>query len=303
MSHRSNAHAELVRSMLRSMPVDGSLEILEGVSIHRLSKPKEPLQSVSRPAFCVIAQGRKDVRLGESLYTYDQDHYLIASVDLPVTSQVVEASVDEPYLSIRMELDPALVSSVLTEAGGAIPHGHAQVRAIDVSPLDDGLRDAVLRLVRLAEEPVQARYLAPLVKREIVFRLLTGNQGARLQHLAVDQVANHGISRAIERLRRQFDQPLRIDALARDLGMSVSGFHHHFKAVTAMSPLQFQKQLRLQEARRLMIGEGLDATSAGYRVGYGNASHFNREYKRLFGNPPIRDVEQLRGSVPGTANL
>ncbi len=300
MSHRSNAHAELVECMLRAMPVDGSYEVLDNVSIHRVSRVRQPLQSVSRPAFCVIAQGRKDVRLGESLYTYDPDHYLIASVDLPVTSQVVEASVDAPYLSFRMDFDAELVSSVLTEAGNAVPRPQGQVKAMDVSPLDDGLRDAVLRLVRLAREPVQARYLAPLVKREIVYRLLTGNQGARLQHLAAGQVANHDIVRAIERLRRQFDQPLRIESLAQDLGMSVSGFHHHFKAVTSMSPLQFQKQLRLQEARRLMIGEGLDATSAGFRVGYGNASHFNREYKRLFGNPPMRDVEHLRSAIPGS---
>jgi AraC-like DNA-binding protein len=168
------------------------------------------------------------------------------------------------------------------------------VTAIDVSPLDAGLQDAVVRLVRLLEVPAEARFLAPLVMREIIYRLMLGAQGGRLHQIAALGGATHRIAEAVERLRNYFDQPLRIEDLAQELGMSVSGFHHHFRALTAMSPLQFQKQLRLQEARRLMLGEGLDATSAGYRVGYGNASHFTREYKRLFGEPPMRDVEQLR---------
>jgi AraC-like DNA-binding protein len=168
------------------------------------------------------------------------------------------------------------------------------VKAIDVSPLDAGLLDAVVRLVRLLDSPTEARFLAPLVTREIVYRLLTGEQGGRLRHTAVLDGHSHLIARALERLRKDFDRPLRIEDIARELGMSVSGFHHHFKAVTAMSPLQFQKQQRLQEARRLMLGEDLDAASAGYRVGYGDASHFTREYKRLFGAPPMRDVERLR---------
>ena len=151
--------------------------------------------------------------------------------------------------------------------------------------------------------PADARFLAPLVTREIVYRLLRGAQGGRLRHLAVLGGATHRIAAAVERLRQDFDQPLRIEDIARELGMSVSGFHHHFRAVTAMSPLQFQKQLRLQEARRLMLGEGLDAASAGYRVGYGDASHFTREYKRLFGAPPMRDVERLRHVARPSAGL
>ncbi len=166
--------------------------------------------------------------------------------------------------------------------------------AIDVSALDASLLDAVVRLVRLLDSPTEARFLAPLVMREIVYRLMLGAQGGRLHQIAALGGATHRIAEAVERLRNDFDQPLRIEQLAQELGMSVSGFHHHFRALTAMSPLQFQKQLRLQEARRLMFGEGLDATSAGYRVGYSNASHFTREYKRLFGEPPMRDIEQLR---------
>jgi AraC-like DNA-binding protein len=152
-----------------------------------------------------------------------------------------------------------------------------------------------LRLVRLLDAPAEeARFLRPLVRREIVFRLLAGEQGGRLHHVAATGSNSHSIIRVLGRLREDFDQPLRVEDVAREAGMSVSGFHHHFKAVTAMSPLQFQKRMRLQEARRLMLGEDLDAASAGYRVGYGDASQFSRDYKRLFGAPPMRDVGRLR---------
>jgi AraC-like DNA-binding protein len=191
----------------------------------------------------------------------------------------------------------------MVEAGHPAPRGHAAVKAIDVSPLDAGLLDAVVRLVRLLDSPTDARFLAPLVIREIIYRLLMGEQGGRLHHIAALGGHTHRIAMALERLREDFDQPVRIEDIARELGMSVSGFHHHFKAVTAMSPLQFQKQLRLQEARRLMLGEELDAASAGYRVGYGDASHFTREYKRLFGAPPMRDVERLREAAMESASL
>jgi AraC-like DNA-binding protein len=160
--------------------------------------------------------------------------------------------------------------------------------------LDADLLDAVVRLARLLDSPATARVLAPLITREIIYRLLTGEQGNRLRHLALLGGFTPHIARAVERLSHHFDEPLRIEEVARDLGMSVSSFQHHFKAVTTMSPLQFQKQLRLQEARRLMLGDGLDAASAGSRVGYYDAAHFNREYKSLFGLPPMRDVQQLR---------
>jgi AraC-like DNA-binding protein len=167
-------------------------------------------------------------------------------------------------------------------------------RAIDVSPVDGHLLDAVVRLTRLLSSPDEALVLLPLITREIIYRLLRGEQGARLRHLAILGGYTPHIARVVARLRQDFDQPLRIESLARELGMSVSAFHHHFKAVTALSPLQFQKRLRLQEARRLMLSEDLDAASAAYRVGYRDASHFNREYKSFFGIPPVRDVQRLR---------
>jgi AraC-like DNA-binding protein len=185
----------------------------------------------------------------------------------------------------------------MVEAGLVQGRGDGNVKAVDVSALDAELLDATLRLVRLIERPGEYRVLGPLVVREIVYRLLTGAQGNRMRHLATFGGHAHRMVRAVGKLRENFDKPLRIEDMARELGMSVSGFHAHFRAVTTMSPLQFQKQLRLQEARRLMLRERLDAAEAGYRVGYEDASHFSREYKRQFGEPPARDVERLRESA------
>lgn len=299
--HRRYAYQEeLAERIARAIPQDGAMEPLKGLLLSRFSNPTEPLHGVSRPSFCVIAQGSKQVMLGDSLYRYDPAHYLLATVELPVVGQVVEASAERPYLSLRLDLDPALVGSVMVEAGHLSSRNQGDVRALDVSPLDADLLDATVRLMRLLDTPpAEARVLRPLITREIVYRLLKGEQGNRLRHLALLGGHTDRIAEAVERLRREFNQPLRIESLARELGMSVSGFHHHFKALTAMSPLQFQKQLRLQEARRIMLGENLDAASAGYRVGYDDASQFSREYKRLFGQPPVRDVERLRETARG----
>jgi AraC-like DNA-binding protein len=249
---------------------------------------------VSEPSVAVIAQGSKEVLLGEDRYRYGPSQYLLATVELPTIRRVLEASKERPYLSLRLELAPTLVGSIMLEADHASPPSYTDVRAIAVSPLDANLLDAFVRLTRLLDAHNEASVLLPLITREIIYRLLRGEQGGRLRHLAILGGYTPHIARAVGRLRQDFDQPLRIEQMARELGMSVSGLHHHFKAVTAMSPSQFQKQLRLQEARRLMLGEGLDAASAAYRVGYHDASHFNREYKSLFGVPPMRDVQRLR---------
>jgi AraC-like DNA-binding protein len=293
---------ELVARITRAIREDARVEPLNGLYLFRASSPMGPVHGVSDPSFCVIAQGSKEIFLGEDRYQYDPAHYLLTTVELPVVSQIIEASREQPYLSVRLQLDPTLVGSVLVETKLPSPRDEGEVRAIDVSPLDASLLDAVVRLVRLVDSPTEAPVLAPLVKREIVARLLMGTQGARLRHIAVLGGYTHHIARAVDLLRKDFNQPLRMESIAQALGMSISGFHHQFKAVTAMSPLQFQKRLRLQEARRLMLGEHLDAASAGYRVGYDDASHFNREYKSLFGLPPLRDVERLREAA-GTSTL
>ncbi|GHO57057.1 AraC family transcriptional regulator [Ktedonobacter robiniae] len=245
----------------------------------------------------MIAQGSKEVLLGETRYRYDPWHYLLTTIALPSISQVLEASKAQPYLSLRLELPPTVVSSVLLEARYTSSRKQADARAIDVSLLDGNVLDAAVRLVRLLDAPAEAPVLLPLITREIVYRLLMGEQGGRLRHLTMMGGYTSDIARAVARIRQDFDQPLHIEDLARELGMSVSGLHHHFKAVTAMSPLQFQKRLRLQEARRLMLGEDLDAQRAAYRVGYQDASHFNREYRSLFGVSPMRDVQRLRGET------
>src|SRR6266508_4698602 len=237
---------ELVERLMRALPEDGTAEPLPGLQLNRASSPTGLGHSVFFPAFCVIAQGRKEILLGDNRYWYDPAHYLIATAELPIASQITEASKERPYLSLILTLDPSLVGSVMIEAGHEAPQSHSLVTAIDVSPLDAGLLDAVVRLVKLLDSPSEVRFLAPLVMREIVYRLMLGAQGGRLHQIAALGGATHRIAEAVERLRNDFDQPLRIEDLAQELGMSVSGFHHHFRALTAMSPLQFQKQLRLQ---------------------------------------------------------
>ena len=301
-THRAQAYRdELAELIGRAIREDGTVEPLKGLYLNRVSSPREPLHSVYDPVFCVIAQGSKEVFLNNERYLYDSCHYLLVTAELPLVSHVVDASKERPYLSLRLELDPALVGSVMVEAGHSSPQNHADVRAINASSLDTGLLDAVVRLVRLVDTPAEAPFLAPLITREIIYRLWMGEQRDRLRHIAALGGYTSHIAKAIERLHQDFDQPLRIDSIARELGMSISGFHHHFKSVTAMSPLQFQKRLRLQEARRLMLGEGLDAASAAYRVGYHDASYFNREYKSLFGLPPMRDMGRLREATRESA--
>ncbi len=285
---------ELVQRIMRAVPEDGVVQALEGLYLARVSKPGERLHSVVKPSLCVIAQGGKEVLIGDSRYRYDAARYLIATVELPRISRVLKATLERPYLSFRLVLSPAVVSSVIIEAGDTtLPQG-ADVRATAVSPLDVELQEAVLRLVRLLDDPATAPILMPLISREIVYRLLLGRQGARLRHLMIRDGYNPLIARAVERLRSDVDQPLQVEQLANELGMSVSSFHHQFKAVTEISPMQFRKRVRLQEARRLMLSENLDAATAGFRVGYHDAAHFSREYKSLFGDPPLRDVLRLR---------
>jgi len=292
---------ELVERTRRALRADGTAQPLQGLHLYRHSFPLEQVYSVVEPSLCVVAQGSKEFLLSGSRYRYDPFHYLLVTVDLPYVGQVLEASKERPFLSLRLDLAPTLVGEVMVEAGHTSPRDPAEVRAIAVSPVDGHLLDAMVRVARLLDAPDEARVLLPLLTREMIYRLLRGEQGARLRHLAILGGYSPSIARAIERLRQDFDQPLRVEQLARELGMSVSVFHHHFKAVTALSPLQFQKRLRLLEAQRLMLGEDLDAASAAYRVGYHDASHFNREYKSLFGVPPMRDVQRLREGALASA--
>ena len=286
---------ELARRIARRVVEDGTVEVAPGLLFYRFSAPAGPAYAVSTLRFCVIAQGSKEVVLGTERYRYDSARYLLVSAGLPLVGHVIEASKERPYLALGLTLDPAVVTAVLIESGLPPSRTNGDVRAVAVSRLDASLLDAVVRLVRLLDSPTDYGVLAPLAVREIVYRLLIGDQGERLRQIAVIDGRVHRMAKAIEMLGKDRDKPLRVADIARQLGVSVSGLHSQFKAVTGMSPLQFQKQLRLQEARRLLLAGEVDVARAGYRVGYDDPSHFSREYKRLFGEPPLRDVERLQG--------
>ena len=291
---------ELITLLGHARMTDGVEETLPGLFVARSSTLATSPNVVRQPAFCFIAQGRKRAMLGEEVFVYDPGNYLVFTVDLPITFQIDEASEDVPYLGLRLDLDPAIVAAVMAETDIRFKKGDAAAKAVNVGAVDVDLLDAVVRLVRLIERPKDTKLLAPLIKKEIVYRLLIGGQGARLGHM-IAAADTRRISMAIGRLRENLHQPLRIEDVANDLGMSVSGFHHQFKSVTSMSPLQYHKQIRLQEARRLMIGEDLDAASAGFRVGYEDPAYFSRDYKKQFGAPPQRDISRLRRDTEANA--
>ena len=258
----------------------------------RADQPTVPIPTVYNASLCVIVQGAKSVALGERTLVYDPSNYLIVSVDLPLVGHVIEASEDVPYLCCKIDLDHAVLTDLLIEDDNPLPSGDPPPLALH--PSDPGLFDAVCRLLRLLDSPDSIRTLAPLVEREILYRLLKGPHGAMLRHVASGDSHLGRISRAIACIREHYREQLRIAAVASAAGMSLSSLHAHFKAVTGMTPLQYQKQLRLQEARRLMIAEGVNAGSAGFAVGYDSPSQFSREYRRLFGASPRQHVEQLQ---------
>lgn len=267
---------------------------LPRVRLVRVTAPVERSHGVQPAAVCIIARGTKQVTLGEETYSYDASRYLVATHDMPVTGRVLHATPDDPYLCVVMELDPHELASLVLQSRPAPGPADAPRRGIFLADADDVLIDAMIRLLRLLDDPTDLATLAPMAEREVLYRLLRGPHGARVAEVAIAHSHAQRIGRAIAWLRSHFREPLRIEEFARLAHMSPSTLHHHFKAVTAMSPLQYQKQLRLQEARRLLLAEGLDAASAGHRVGYESASQFSREYSRLFGEPPARDRRRMR---------
>jgi AraC-like DNA-binding protein len=289
---------ELVERLSKVVPADGAKEVFPGFSISRVSTPRETARGVYEPAFCFVAQGAKVAQLGDEVFRFDPNHYMIYTVDLPLIYRVEDATPERPYLGFSLSLDPAAVADVIVESGIKVRKGGATAKAMDVNRVDGELLDAVIRLVRLIDDPRGWKVLGPLITREIVYRLLEGGQGPRLAHL-LSFGDTERISKAVAHLRAHFDEPVKMEEIAQELGMSVSRFHHHFKSVTAMSPLQYQKHVRLQEARRLMLSENLDAASAGFRVGYEDPAYFSRDYKKQFGAPPQRDVARLREQLSG----
>jgi AraC-like DNA-binding protein len=260
----------------------------------RSSRPTEPLHGLQQPAVCIVAQGRKQVMAGRSVLAYDPAHYLVAAVEVPIVGQIVEASDAKPYLCLRFDLDPAAIAALIMEAPSNGGDGGAPGASLAISRVTSALLDTAIRLVRLLDTPADIAVLAPLAEREILYRLLTGEQAVRLRQIAIAESRTQQVARAIGWIKENFRAPFSIEALAAHAQMSPSTLHASFKAVTAMSPLQYQKQLRLQEARRLILSQSLDAAVAGHEVGYDSPSQFSREYKRLFGAPPARDIARLR---------
>ena len=268
------------------------------VSLIRADAPSTPTPAVYEASLCIIAQGSKRVSIGEHSVVYDAAHYLLVSVDLPLVGHVLDANPERPYLCCKIDLDAAMLADLMASEGGGVVRTDLPV--LGVYPGDPDLIDAACRLVGLLDRPDTIRALAPLIEREILYRLLTGPHGPMLRHVATAGSHLNQVSRAIAAIRRRFDAPIRIDDVAAEAGMSSSSLHVHFKAITRMTPLEYQKQLRLQEARRLMLVEGATASTAGFAVGYESPSQFSREYRRLFGAPPRADIERLH-AVPAAA--
>jgi len=287
---------ELAGLIERSTGNDGlHATAISALQFSRLSAPMPlPLRGVQEAALCLIVQGAKRAILADEVYEYDASRFVVASVDLPVTGQVTRASSEAPYLCLVLKLSPATIAEMVTEAESAKTPLPPPSRGLFLQPSSVEMLDAAIRLVKLLDAPHDIPLLAPLIEREILYRVLCSPQGAMLRHIGIADSQGQRVAKAIHWLRQHYAQPLRIDHIAREVHMSASALHHHFKAVTAMSPLQYQKQLRLQEARRLMLSEVMDAASAGHRVGYESPSQFSREYSRMFGAPPVRDVERLR---------
>jgi AraC-like DNA-binding protein len=285
--------AEL-RTLIARHAGPGQTEMaVEGVRLTASDVPARPSHHVYEPIFGVVAQGAKRTMLGDKVFEYSAGQYLVVSVDLPIASHVVRASADEPYLAVGMTLRPANIATLLLEVAAG-DHTAVEPSGMAVSDATTELLEPVVRLLRLLDRPEDIPVLRPMVEREILWRLLAGEQRAMVRQIGLADSRLSQISHAIRWIRVHYAETFRIEDLARLAAMSVSSFHRHFRAVTAMSPLQYQKQIRLQEARARLLAESEDVAAVGFSVGYDSPSQFSREYSRLFGAPPGRDVARLR---------
>lgn len=280
-------------------PHDGSFELrVPGLHVIRRSRTTtELIHGVQQSALCIVAQGAKSVILGRDIYEYDAAHMIAFSVDVPVASRVMRASFAEPYLCLRLDLDPQKIAALVLKV---FPHGLPRVQdngAVCITQADNRIINATVRLVELMAQPGDAELLAPLVIDEILIRLLRSPVGTRIAQIGLANTGVYGVEKAVSWLRANFSQPMKVEELAELAHMSVSSFHQHFRSVTSMSPLQYQKVLRLQEARSLMLSKMMDAGSASQLVGYVSASQFSREYGRFFGSAPTKDITKLREQV------
>ncbi|OWR30025.1 AraC family transcriptional regulator [Saccharibacillus sp. O23] len=266
------------------------------LTLIRNAEPTTPIHTVYEPSICLVAQGSKLVLLNDEAYRYRPSQYFAVSVDLPISGQVTEASAEHPYLAVRLRIDPEQILELIRETGGERRGGAA--RGLYVSSAEAGMSDAFLRLLRLLETPEDLPVLAPMAAKEILYRAMRSEQGNVLRQMAPGAGRAASVADVIRRIRETYNEPLRIGELADEAGMSTSSLHRYFRDVTAMSPLQFQKQIRLQEARRMLLNEPVQAAEAAFRVGYESPSQFNREYARLFGRPPLSDIRRLKAFAP-----
>lgn len=269
-----------------------------GLTVHRRTAPTPPCSMTYEPSLILTAQGRKRVELGDKTYTYGSSHYLLASVALPVVARVVEASEQSPCLALSLKLQMPVVRELLSREEISVGTQAEKGPAIAMGELTVELLDSFCRLMRLLDQPREIDFLHGLIEREIIFRVLQGPEGARLRAIATLGDQSQRTAKAIAWIKDNYAKPLRVEELAEIAGMGVSTLHHHFRALTAMSPLQYQKQIRLQEARARMSIQGLDVGSAALEVGYESASQFTREYKRFFGQTPMRDTRAIRSIDP-----
>ncbi|HTP43415.1 MAG TPA: AraC family transcriptional regulator [Candidatus Acidoferrum sp.] len=295
--------ANLARRIAAYAPHDGTFDLrIPGLHVSRFSRiNSECVHAIQLPSLCLITRGAKSVIVGQETYEYDATRMLVFSVALPVAAQVTRAAYDDPYLALRLDFDPLKISELVLRV---FPDGLPPVpdrKAVYVAPLDAGIVNAAARLMDCLPQPADIDLLTPLVKEEILIRLLRGPIGPRIAQMGFAESSVQRIAKAIAWLRENFSQPMKVEELAELVHMSPSSFHEHFRSVTSMSPLQYQKVLRLQEARRLMLSATLDAGSASQRVGYLSASQFSREYSRFFGNAPTKDIARLRNDSPVSA--
>jgi AraC-like DNA-binding protein len=272
---------------------------IPGLTFYRHDEPTQLRSSLYEPSICLVAQGAKRAHLADDSYVYDVNHYLITSVHLPTTFQVIKASPEEPYLGLLLKIDQREMSQLMVDSSLPAPRTQQTQRGMAIGEVTLPLLAAFQRLTGLLDQPEDIPILAPIVQKEILYRLLVGDQGARLRQIATAGSQGQQIARVINWLKGNFTQDVRMEDLAAKARMGISSFHTHFRSMTSLSPLQYQKQLRLQEARRLMLAEHLDATSAAFQVGYESPSQFSREYNRLFGAPPLRDITNLRQGTGG----
>lgn len=286
--------ATLAQVVARTATGEGELATpVPNLLLFRREEVTQPCACLIEPSVVLVVQGTKQVLVGDVAYPYDTDHFLVTSLDLPATSQVIDASREQPCLGLVLKLDLQMIAELIAHGGLTPPAERNSDRGLSLGSVTVPLLEAFKRLVDLLDEPAAIPVLSPLIQREIHFRLLNSDQGARLWQIASAGSQSQRIARAIDWLKMNFAEPLRVPELAERVQMSASSLHHHFRQLTAMSPLQYQKWLRLHEARRLMVNEHLDAASAAFRVGYESPSQFSREYSRLFGSPPRRDVDTL----------